>query len=124
MAFSIHHAIEHKAIAEIYLKLLKEWKVNNTLPDVFGNEGQWESCASLCDSHVYKIHIKLPGEKPWKYNKPQMDRKSNSYLVYTRHWLDTDSYQLISVMTPNAHEVARTTFKTVLAERAEEFQNS
>ncbi|CCW31052.1 type II toxin-antitoxin system YafO family toxin [Xenorhabdus nematophila] len=124
MPFSIHPDVECQNIAKCYLKLLREWKVNHILPDVFGNEGQWEDCASLCDSHVYKIHIKLPGEKAWKDNKPQLDRKSNSYLVYTRHWLDTDSYQIISIMTPNAHEIARTTFKSVLAQRAEDFQNN
>lgn len=124
MPFSLHADIEHQSVAGGYLKLFREWKVNGALPDVFGNEGRWEDSPSLCNSHVYKIHIKLPWEKPWQNRTPQIDRKSNSYLVYSRHWLDTESYQLISIMTPNAHEIARTTFKSVLVERAENFQNS
>ncbi|EEA7993656.1 type II toxin-antitoxin system YafO family toxin, partial [Salmonella enterica subsp. enterica] len=114
MSFSLHSDIEHHSVAAVYLKLFREWKVNGTLPDVFGNEGQWEDSPSLCDSLVYKIHIKMPWEKPWKAKTPQLDRKSDSYLVYVRHWLNTDSYQIISVMSPLAHDMARTSFTSVL----------
>ncbi|ECC3814926.1 type II toxin-antitoxin system YafO family toxin [Salmonella enterica subsp. enterica] len=124
MSFSLHSDIEHHSVAAVYLKLFREWKVNGTLPDVFGNEGQWEDSPSLCDSLVYKIHIKMPWEKPWKAKTPQLDRKSDSYLVYVRHWLNTDSYQIISVMSPLAHDMARTSFTSVLIERAESFHNS
>ncbi|MCZ4676000.1 type II toxin-antitoxin system YafO family toxin [Citrobacter sedlakii] len=41
-----------------------------------------------------------------------------------RHWLNTDSYQIISVMSPLAHDMARTSFTSVLIERAESFHNS
>lgn len=73
-------------------------------PDRFGNEGQWEDNARLCGSFVYKLHIRLPSEPPWKKSKAQIDRTSNIYLVYTRHWMDYDNIQIISIMAPDAHE--------------------
>ncbi|MDE9589281.1 type II toxin-antitoxin system YafO family toxin [Xenorhabdus bovienii] len=121
---SIHKNIELPAVARKYAHLLKDWKNGGLRPDIFGDEGRWEDHASLCASFVFKIHIKLPDEEPWPAKMPVAARKSNSYLVYTRHWCEPEKYQLISIMTPNAHELARTSFLSVLVDRAEDFQNS
>ncbi|EFO2900427.1 type II toxin-antitoxin system YafO family toxin, partial [Escherichia coli] len=100
------------------------WKNGGSLPSVFGNEGQWEDSGRLRDSFVFKIHIRLPDEQPWPAKLPAASRKSNSYLVYSRHFLYPDKYQLISIMTPNAHELARTSYMAEIERRAEEFQSS
>lgn len=121
---SIHHDVEHKDIANKLAVLLMDWKGGGKHPIIFGNEGRWEEHPGLCASFVYKVHIKLPHETPWDKKLPIAARKSDSYLVYTRHWLDADSYQIISIMSPNAHELARTSFLSVLVDRAESFQNS
>lgn len=93
------------------------------LPKEFGNEGQRENSGRLRDSFVFKIHIRLPDEKPWPAKLPATARKSDSYLVYSRHFLYPDKYPLISIMTPNAHELARTSYMAEIERRAEEFQN-
>jgi len=121
---SVHEAIECSAVARKYANALQAWKNGGPLPSVFGNEGQWEDSRRLRDSFVFKIHIRLPDEKPWSAKKPAAARKSNNYLVYARHFLYPDKYQLISIMTPNAHELARTSYLAEIERRAEEFQAS
>lgn len=121
---SVHKDIELPAVAREYAVMLQEWKNKGVLPPVFGNEGQWEDNGRLRDSYVFKIHIRLPDEKPWPAKLSAPARKSNSYLVYTRHFLYPDKYQLISIMTPNAHELARTSYMAEIEHRAEEFQSS
>lgn len=121
---SVHNDIELPAVARKYAQALQSWKNGGPLPSVFGNEGQWEDSGRLRDSFVFKIHIRLPDEKPWPAKLPAAARKSNSYLVYSRHFLYPDKYQLISIMTPNAHELARTSYMAEIERRAEEFQSS
>ncbi|AYN26571.1 type II toxin-antitoxin system YafO family toxin [Buttiauxella sp. 3AFRM03] len=121
---SVHKDIELPAVAHEYALLLQDWKSIGMLPAVFGNEGQWEDSRRLRDSYVFKIHILLPDEKPWPARLPAPARKSDNYLVYTRHFLYPDRYQLISLMTPNAHELARTSYMAEIERRAEEFQSS
>lgn len=126
MAFkvSIHKNVEFLATAQKYAKALENWKNTNALPDRFGSEGQWEHNSRLCDSFVYKIHIRLPSEPAWKKSTPQIDRNSNHYLVFSRHWMDYEKIQVISIMSPNGHEKAKTSFLAELERRAEEFQNT
>jgi len=59
---SVHSDVEMPDIANSYAKALEAWKNSQILPDHFGNEGQWESNPRLCDSFVYKLHIRLPSE--------------------------------------------------------------
>lgn len=121
---SVHIDVEMPDVAKRYAKALESWKNSGVLPDRFGSEGQWEDNKRLCDSYVYKLHIRLPSEPGWKKTKAQIDRHSNHYLVFSRHWLDYDNIQIISVMSPNGHEKAKTSFMAELERRAEDFQNS
>ncbi|EAY7466469.1 type II toxin-antitoxin system YafO family toxin [Salmonella enterica] len=121
---SICKDVEYPHEAELYAAYLKKWKSGGILPSRFGSEGAWEENKSLCNSYVFKIHIKLSDDTPWDAKTPQAARKSNNYLVYTRHWMDPNKYQIISIMAPNAHELARTSFLAELERRAEQFQNS
>lgn len=120
---SIHSELEYFDICRQYAMDLQEWKSKGKLSNILGNEGQWEDNRRLCDSYVYKMHIRLPHESSWSLNIPQAARKSNSYLVYAHHWLDREHYQIISIMTPNAHELSKTSFLGELERRAEQFQN-
>ncbi|QDL33822.1 type II toxin-antitoxin system YafO family toxin [Serratia liquefaciens] len=124
ISVSVHEDTEHPEIAKAYAKLLQDWKRTSLLPSVFGRDGMWELNSRTRDSQIYKLHIRLSDEMPWKKHKPQIDRVSNNYLVYTQHWLDNGRYQVISIMSPNAHELARTSFLAELERRAEQFQNA
>ncbi|WP_440863373.1 type II toxin-antitoxin system YafO family toxin [Symbiopectobacterium purcellii] len=121
---SVHDDTEHPELAIAYARLLQHWKRTSILPSVLGRDGMWELNNRTCDSQIHKIHIRLPDETPWKGSKAQIDRVSNHYLVYVEHWLDGDQYQVISIMSPNAHELAPTSFLAELERRAEEFQSS
>ncbi|MBG2709211.1 type II toxin-antitoxin system YafO family toxin [Proteus mirabilis] len=121
---SIHPDIEYKTIANEYANLLKLWKEDNVLSNYLGANGRWENNAKLCQSLISKIHIRMPLEPEWNKKTPQIQRKSNHYLVYCQHWLYPNRYQIIAIMSPNAHEIAKTSFLTILEKRAEEFQNN
>jgi len=97
---SVHDAIEHANVAFKYARALEAWKNGGPLPSIFGNEGQWEESKRLCQSFIFKIHIRLPDQEPWSARTPAAARKSDSYLVYSRHFLYPDHYQLISIMMP------------------------
>lgn len=124
VAISIHKDVEHPDIASEYASKLKNLKNNGVLSPYIGCEGMWEGNKGLCKSFVYKIHIRLPDDGGWPKDWPKAKRKSNNYLVYARHWLDVERYEVISIMSPNAHEKAKTSFMAELERRAEEFQNS
>ncbi len=40
-----------------------------------------KNSAKLCQSLISKIHIRIPNEPKWHENMPQIQRKSNHYLV-------------------------------------------
>ncbi|PVZ85720.1 type II toxin-antitoxin system YafO family toxin [Serratia sp. S1B] len=121
---SIHPSVEHPVVATQYALALQNWKNSNVLQPFLGSEGQWEHNRKLCASFVYKIHIRLPSDPPWRSGMPMAARKSDNYLVYTRHWCREDEYQVISIMSPEAHEMAKTSFLVELERRAEQFQNT
>ncbi|WP_368910893.1 type II toxin-antitoxin system YafO family toxin [Proteus vulgaris] len=121
---NIHADVKMPEVANKYAKAIENGKNTGILPDRFGNEGQWEGNARLCGSFVYKLHIRLPSEPSWKKTKPQIDRHSNHYLVFSRHWLNYDNIQIIGIMSPDGHEKAKTSYMVELERRAEEFQNS
>ncbi|EAW1261747.1 type II toxin-antitoxin system YafO family toxin [Salmonella enterica] len=115
---------EYREIAEQYAKLLQEWKNTKILPSRFGRNGQWELNSRTVDSNIFKLHIRLPDEPAWKKNKLQLARTSNHYLVYVIHWMDADRIQIISIMSPDAHEKSNSSFLAVLERRAETFHSS
>lgn len=121
---SIHPDIEYKELVNEYAKFLKLWKNDNILSDYLGADGRWENNAKLCQSLISKIHIRMPIEPAWHKKTPQIQRKSNHYLVYCQHWLNPNEYQIIAIMSPNGHELAKTSFLAILEKRAEEFQNN
>ncbi|AXF75323.1 type II toxin-antitoxin system YafO family toxin [Erwinia tracheiphila] len=124
VSVSVHPDVEYPAMAAQYARILEDWKNTHILPVIFGSEGQWEDNKRLEQSAVYKIHIRLPDAPPWPDRLPQARRKSDCYLVYVRHCWEPDRYQVISIMAPDAHELARTSFLAVLEQRAEDFHAS
>lgn len=121
---SVNRETEHREIAEQYAEWLQNWKNTGILPARFGRDGQWELNSRTTDSNIFKLHIRLPDEAGWKKHKPQLARTSNHYLVYVTHWMDVERIQIISIMSPDAHEKAKSSFLAVLERRAEAFHNS
>jgi len=121
---TVHPDVEYPAIASQYAIAMQNWKNGASRPAEFGSEGRWEENASLMSSGIHKIHIKLPGETLWPVNWSITRRHSDNYLVYARHEWDETKYQIISIMAPDAHARARTSFVSVLERRAEEFHST
>lgn len=118
---TVHPDVEHPTIAAQYARVMQDWKNGAPWPLAFGNEGEWEGNSRLRSSHIYKIHIRLPGDPFWPSFLPPARRHSDNYLVYARHEWYEDKYQIISIMAPGAHALARTSFTSVLEQRAEDF---
>ncbi|MBB2646249.1 type II toxin-antitoxin system YafO family toxin [Escherichia coli] len=77
----------------------------------------------MCGSFVYKLHIRLPSEPPWKKSKAQIDRIQISiWFIQGTGWIMTNTNH--QHHGPDAHEKAKTSFMAELERRAEEFQNS
>ncbi|EIX7350007.1 type II toxin-antitoxin system YafO family toxin [Escherichia coli] len=120
---SVHQDVEYRNVAMRYACMLEEWMNQDILPSHFGHHGRWE-CNHQCNaSGIYKLHIRLPHEPGWSPGQRQAERKSDSYLVYARHWCDNRA-QIISIMHPKAHEKSKSTFLAILIQRAEDFQSS
>ncbi len=74
---------------------------------------------SSVQSGIRKLHF-VYMSKDWDKSKPQHERKSNNYLVYVRHWDYPDSFMLLAIIAPNAHETIDRALPA-LTDMAEEF---
>lgn len=76
---SIHPDIEYKDIASDYATYLKLWKEDRIISGFLGSDGQWESNSRLCNSFVFKLHIRTPLEPQW--NKKYLKHCVNQTII-------------------------------------------
>lgn len=58
------------------------------------------------NSLIRKAHIKMPNETSWDSSHRDAFRTSDNFLVFSQHYLYSDYYQILTIITPNAHSVA------------------
>lgn len=121
---SVHPDVEYQDVATRYAAMLQDWKNTHRQPPRFGATGQWEDNPRLMSSLVFKTHIKMPLDSLWPAHLAVAARKSDNYLVYCVHWCDDTRFQVLSIMSPDAHAMARTSFMAEIERRAEQFQNT
>lgn len=100
----IHPSIEGNSTVQGYARELSNYLNGVSLSGRLGKNGGFERNAAATTSGIMKIHIKVPGESHWASNIQQRDRTSNNYLVYARHWAYPQRFQIITIVTPDAHE--------------------
>lgn len=55
-------------------------------------------------ANIKKIHLKLPGDKPWPPEYSLSQRTCDNYLVYAKHLYNDEHYQIVAIISPNAHD--------------------
>ncbi|MCZ5622837.1 type II toxin-antitoxin system YafO family toxin [Escherichia coli] len=58
----------------------------------------------LCTANIRKIHLKLPGDKPWSPEAPLSERTCDNFLVFAQHLYDDEHYQILAIISPDAHQ--------------------
>ncbi|WP_445375871.1 type II toxin-antitoxin system YafO family toxin [Photorhabdus tasmaniensis] len=69
------------------------------------------------------FHIKAPGEGFWSSDIRQSVHTSNNYLVYARHWEQSDIFQSIAVIAPDAHEKIDAMLPVIIEITENDFQS-
>lgn len=101
---SLHESLSGNATFEGYARELTDYLNGVSLSGRLGKNGGFERNKRATESGILKIHIKVPGESFWDSSVIQRHRTSNNYLVYARHWDFSDIFQIIAIVTPDAHE--------------------
>lgn len=118
--FSKYPGFEQQLVAEF-----KYCKDRNITTDIFGNDAAFTFPSAAVDAQLFRIHIKLPGEKPWPPGTTDFKKTSDTYLIYAQHMWEPTHYSIMGVVTP-AHTLmsSRNTQLIVhFAECAEQFHS-
>ena len=88
----------------------KRYKSGQSLPDLFGRDVLYDHSNTppiIKTEEVRHLHLATP-ETPWKSQKAvQFSKTSDTHLVYCQAGSDPNSYLLIAVLSPDAHEQAK-----------------
>ncbi len=103
---SLHRSLESYSVMQGFARELSLYLNGLSLSGRLGRNGGFERNANAQSSGILKIHFKAPGEGFWPSSARQTDRTSDNYMVYVRHWDDIDTFQIIAVITPDAHAKA------------------
>lgn len=92
-----------------------KYKSTGDLPHYFGRDTTYDRPADIQGSGLWHIHLalgsdgfKLKGNaaSPSDQKTIQWNRTSDTALVYAKGLIDENSYSLIAVFTPSAHDKA------------------
>lgn len=100
----IHSSLASNETIQGYARELSAFLNGDSLSGRIGKNSGFERNHSATSCGIIKAHIKIPGAGFWPANLPQKNRTSNDYLVYVRHWDFSDTFQILAVITPDAHE--------------------
>jgi len=87
----------------------KSYKMTGIVPDSFGRDVPFDHPNSLPIVLVEEIqHIHLGSEdKPLPLTKIQFYQTSDHHLIYCQGVMDDNCYLLMTILSPDAHEQAR-----------------
>ncbi|EEA9136268.1 type II toxin-antitoxin system YafO family toxin [Salmonella enterica] len=103
---SIHPSLKGLALVQGLARELSLYLSGVSLSGRLGRNGGFERNNSAQTSGILKIHFKAPGEGFWPDTTRQSTRTSNNYIVYARHWDKIDTFQIIAMISPDAHETS------------------
>lgn len=102
---SITNSLASNNIFQYYAKSLS-LVLNGESNSRIGKLAGFERSSFARDSLIRKAHIKMPNEIPWGRNHRDAFRTSDNFLVFSQHYLHPEHYQILTIITPNAHAVA------------------
>ncbi|EIX9337709.1 TPA: type II toxin-antitoxin system YafO family toxin [Klebsiella pneumoniae] len=101
---SITSGLYQQSAAHRYAKMLAQTISNETQYWCFGSHGGFERSYEAMAANIKKIHLKLPGDKPWPPEYSLSQRTCDNYLVYAKHLYNDEHYQIVAIISPNAHD--------------------
>lgn len=104
--------------------MLLEQSYGNSRPDTMGNWGAFEENPRAMLAGIKKVHVAVSNAdfEHWR-KKTGQNRKSDNYLVYTKHDLEPDTFLILDFITPDAHKRIKTKLPDLVL-CAETFQES
>uniref|UniRef100_UPI0035C6BE94 type II toxin-antitoxin system YafO family toxin n=1 Tax=Serratia quinivorans TaxID=137545 RepID=UPI0035C6BE94 len=94
------------AAAHKYASMLAEYLSNGTKYWCFGSHGGFERNYQAMAANIRKIHLKLPGERPWPPEFTSSQRTCDNFLVYAQHYYDDEHFQILAIISPDAHQLS------------------
>ena len=85
----------------------KRYKETGELPDTFGRDEHYDhpyTLSAVQSEELRHLHI---NENGWPLNVVQWGRTSDTHLVYCQGFIDSESYALLTYLSPDAHNQAR-----------------
>lgn len=82
------------------------YKSTDQLPATFGRDAPYTEPWAAYNAGIMHIHLKLPPDS-FPPKKPQIDRTTDTALVYVRGELEENRYLILAVLHPDAHAKAR-----------------
>ena len=102
----------------------KDYKEGKRLPDIFGKDVRYDhahTLAAVKAEDIFHIHL---SSNCFPTDHRQENRTSDDHLVYCSNFFNSDSYLLMAILQPDAHEQAKDNNVMLnLAEMANHFRN-
>ncbi|WP_051221856.1 type II toxin-antitoxin system YafO family toxin [Neptunomonas japonica] len=103
---------EFNVIKEDFFSYIASEKIE--VPNYFGKDVPYERPPSAVLAELQHIHLQLTPEEcriepplnPWDSSRLQFKRTSNKFLVYTRGEKSRNTYIILAIVFPRAHEKA------------------
>lgn len=103
---SITKELYRLGAAHKYAQMLADYLSKGSRFWCFWSFGGFERSYDAMAANISKIHLKLPGDTPWPPGLPQSERTCDNFLVFAKHLYDDEHYQILAIITPNAHQQA------------------
>ncbi|MEG9832566.1 type II toxin-antitoxin system YafO family toxin [Serratia marcescens] len=71
---------------------------------LLGCRGGFERNPNAMAAGIEKFHVRMPDEEAWPSHTPINRRTSNNFLVFARHFYDDNYFQILALVTPEAHQ--------------------
>ncbi|MFN1148388.1 type II toxin-antitoxin system YafO family toxin [Serratia liquefaciens] len=69
-----------------------------------GRDADFSRNARAYSEGIRHCHIRLMDiDAPWRNDTVQYHRTSDNFLIYARHWMHSDFYQALAIISPDAH---------------------
>ncbi|EAS8534066.1 hypothetical protein EHZ41_22380 [Salmonella enterica] len=122
IAVSINSRLQHNKAIQTYARMLAQFLDRDELTGWLGRNSSFERNKQAIKSGVFKMHVRLLHEKPWSSHTRQPNRVCDSYLVYAQHWDIRNYYQVVALISPEAHKTVDKFLPAIIAIVESEFQ--
>ncbi|HHI2551372.1 TPA: type II toxin-antitoxin system YafO family toxin [Klebsiella aerogenes] len=120
---SLSNDLPFNEAAQAYARMLAEFLSTERPGPFFGNLGRFERNVSATQSGIWKLHLRLTDEGGWPASQKQSERKSDNFLIYAQHWDCRDHYQILAILSPDAHKQADKVLPSLISNVEKDFHS-